>query len=867
MRKRSYTFVLLVLVSCASWAAESINPVITPALFRYNDEVTVVYDVTNTPLANLPNAWAWVWIPGTSIDAKYNINPASNNTSLTNNAKFTKSVVSGKTLFTLTFVPSDFFATDISSQTKMGILLKGNDWSNGQTTDYIADFWDGSFQIKLTSPTQRPLFVSTGDNISVEAETPVTANFDFFVNDVLIEEQDNVTTFSYNHMVTETTGYATIKLVAESGGNTEEEIFQYIISASSPAVTRPAGIIPGINYQNGDATKATLCLWAPGKSSVYVLGDFSDWDVLPSNIMNKDGEYFWLEITGLASGTEYGFQYLIDESVYVGDPYADKILDPDDQYIPSAVYPGLKPYPQKALSSNWYFNRISVLQTGQADYTWQVTNFEKPVKENLVVYELLIRDFFASGDRSYDNLIDTISYFKRLGVNAIELMPIMEFNGNESWGYNPTFMFAPDKYYGPKNKLKAFIDACHKEGIAVIFDIAMNHQDIPNAYVMMDFDFTTMKPTANNKWFNVDARHPYSVFYDMNHESPYTQAYLDTINYYWLHEFKVDGYRFDLSKGFTQKMNTDVGAWSAYDASRVNILKRMADKIWEHAPDTYIILEHFAANEEEKELVEYRAGEGKGMMVWGNLNYAYNQNTMGYTDGSDISWVYHGTRGWTVPHVVGYMESHDEERNMYRNITYGNASGGYTVKDVNTAINRVKAAETIFYTIPGPKMLWQFGELGYDQSINRCEDGSINENCRISPKPVKWEYLDNVNRHKLYEHTADLIRLRNTYNVFTNGEATLSAGTSLNKQLTLKNNPYTSTPADASQMNVEVVVNFNLTQQSVIVEFPHTGTWFDYYSFGAPYEVTATSMVVSLDAGEYKLFTDVQIENPLVTGT
>ena len=868
MKGKIYGIILFLVLPIISWAADPINPTITPALFRFNDQITVVYDVTGTPLANLANAWAWVWIPGTTIDAKYNVNPASNNTALTDNAKFVKSTDNGKTFFTLVFKPSDFFATDISTQTKMGILLKGNDWSNGQTTDFLVDFWDGSFQIKLTAPTQRPLFVENADEISIDAETPIAADYSLYLNDVLIDEVDDVTTYSYSHTVTETSGYSTIKLVAEDGSNSDEATFQYIISGNSPNVARPSGIIPGINYHDGENTKVTLCLWAPGKSSVYLLGDFSDWDVLPANLMSKDGEYFWIEVSGLTSGVEYGFKYLVDEAIYIADPYADKVLDPEDQHIPLAVYPDLKTYPQKALHQSWYFNRISVFQTGQTEYAWQVTDFERPAKEKLVVYELLLRDFFADGDRSYDNLMDTISYFKRLGVNAIELMPIMEFNGNEGWGYNPTFMFAPDKYYGTKNQLKAFIDACHQEGIAVIFDIAMNHQDIPNAYLMMDFDFGTMKPTANNKWFNTDAKHPFNVFSDMNHESTYTQAYVDTVNYYWLNEYKIDGFRFDLSKGFTQTNNpSNVGAWSSYDASRIVILKRMANEIWEHTPNAYVILEHFAANDEEKELVEYRSDEGKGMMVWGNLTHAYNQNTMGYAQDSDISWIYYGSRGWSVPNVVGYMESHDEERNMFKNITFGNVSGSYSTKDISTALDRVKAAEVIFYTIPGPKMLWQFGELGYDLSINRCEDGTISDDCRLSPKPIKWDYLNDPEREKLFEHTADLIRLRNTYSVFTDGDAILTGGASLNKQLTLKNRPYTSTPSTADQMNAQIVVNFNLNEQSLVVEFPHTGTWYDYYAFGAPFEVSSASMAITLEAGEYKLFTDVPIENPLVTGT
>jgi 1,4-alpha-glucan branching enzyme len=223
--------------------------------------------------------------------------------------------------------------------------------------------------------------------------------------------------------------------------------------------------------------------------------------------------------------------------------------------------------------------------------------------------------------------------------------------------------------------------------------MTMNHQDAPGSYVLMDFDFGTFKPTANNKWFNTDARHPFNVFFDMNHESSYTKIYLDTVNHYWLNEYKVDGFRFDLSKGFTQTNNpNNVSAWGAYDASRITILKRMADKIWSHSPNAFIILEHFGGNAEEKELSEYRAGEGKGMMLWGNVNYAFSQSTMGYSTDSDFGSYYHSSRGWTFPHLVGYMESHDEERMMFRNINFGNSSSLHNTANVSIALARMKAA-------------------------------------------------------------------------------------------------------------------------------------------------------------------------------
>jgi 1,4-alpha-glucan branching enzyme len=863
--KRIFFVLTFSLIGLCSFGQKvALDPTITPSLFRHDTQITVVYDVTGTSLATLSAAYIWVWVPGKNIDAKYNVNPASSDVTKTNNARFTKTISEGRTLFTITFKPSDFFASDISNETTIGMLLKGNDWPNGQTTDYLAGIWDGSFQVKLNSPEQRPLFVATNDEINIVAETPVAANFDLYINDVLADEQDGVSVYTYAHTVAETTGGATVKIVATQGANASEISFQYIVSAPSPVAVRPVGIIPGINYQD-DKTKATLCLWAPGKSSAYVLGDFTDWDVLPEYIMKKDGEYFWLEIGNLTEMQEYAFQYLVDESIFIADPYSDMILDPDDQYIPESVYPNLKPFPEKALKDEWYFNRLSVLQTGQPAFTAEA--FTKPPKEELVVYELLIRDFFGNGDRSFQNLIDTLSYLKRLGVNAVELMPIMEFNGNESWGYNPTFMFAPDKYYGPKEKLREFVSAAHQEGIAVILDIALNHQDIPNSYLMLDFNFSTFTPEADNKWFNITATHPFSVFFDMNHESAYTKKYIDTINYHWINHYNVDGFRFDLSKGFTQTNNpNNVEAWSNYDASRIAILKRMADKIWSYKPDAYVILEHLSVNSEEKELAEYRAAEGKGMMLWGKMTDQYNEATMGHGGNSNISPVYHGTRGWSKPRLIGYMESHDEERLMNKNLLYGNESGSYHVKDTATALLRQAAAAVAFYTVPGPKMLWQFGELGYGYSINHCPDGTVNNDCRISPKPVRWDYKDDEARDFLFRVTSDVIRLKTTYDVFSSGSAVITNDSELVKQILLKNDPYTATPASSDEMNAVVVSNFDVSSRNVSVTFPHGGTWYRYFQ-GDEVEVTGTSLSTSMAPGEYEIFTDFAIEASVITNT
>jgi len=843
--KNPYSYFLIfffsLLFSTVAAQKQDIKPSISPAIFTYETEITVTYDATGTPLANLATAWIWVWIPDTSIDAKYNVNPASNNPTLSDNAKFTKTVADGKTTFTIKFVPKDFFGSDISNQRKLGMLLKGNDWANGQTTDYISNIAENKFSTLLVKPTSIPVFLNTNATLDIEALSSESATFRLTINGSQIDEKTGISSYIYSHVATETSGIieCSLKVISTAAAEDTTMAFSYIIRSATTELPRPAGIIPGINYHTGDATKATLCLLAPDKSSVFVLGDFNNYTISPDYQMYSDGEYFWREISGLTPGTEYAFQYLVDETIYVADPFADKILDPDDQYIPATIYPNLKPYPQKAKRSKWYQNRLGIIQTGKTPFAWKNDTYPKPEKENLIVYELLIRDFFDANNRSYNKLIDTLSYLKNLGINAVELMPVQEFQGNSSWGYNPTFMFAPDKAYGTAQKLKEFIDTAHGQGIAVIMDVVFNHQDIPNTYAAMYFDFTdgVFKPTADNPWFNVNATHPFSVFFDMNHESDYTKQYMDTTLHYWIHEYHIDGYRFDLSKGFTQiNSGSDVGKWGQKDQSRINLITRMADKVWSHSPDTWLILEHFADNSEETILANY------GLMLWGNMHGAYKETILGYHENnkSNLRWGYAPYRGWTDLNLVTYMESHDEERQMYEASLYGNASQGYSVKDKTTALNRVKAASAFLYTVPGPKLFWQFGELGYDISIE--------ENGRTGEKPLKWEYYSDAERKKLHDLTAELLRFRTTNKIFSDGQFLWTPEGEI-KRIVMGDD----------DMKMVIIGNFGVVDHMIAGNFPEPGEWFDFFS-GSSFNVANTGMEMPFEPGEFHIYTTKKIE-------
>lgn len=145
-----------------------------------------------------------------------------------------------------------------------------------------------------------------------------------------------------------------------------------------------------INYLS--ETSVALVLQAPGKRNVFVLGDFNDWELQEAYHMKKtpDGEYFWLQIDDLNSGEEYIFQYLVDGQIRIGDPYADKTSDPhhDAEIIDQGRYPGLKPYPTGKTDFQATF-----LQTAQEPYYWKYNEYNNPTTEELVIYELLVRDF------------------------------------------------------------------------------------------------------------------------------------------------------------------------------------------------------------------------------------------------------------------------------------------------------------------------------------------------------------------------------------------------------------------------------------------------------------------------------------------
>ena len=699
-----------------------------------------------------------------------------------------------------------------------------------------------------------------------------------------------------------------------------------------PLVTKklPEGVKHGINYNtDGSVTFVFYDKDTDGKSHkyCYIVGDWNEWTRKTEGAMYYDGSQgcWWITLDGFDADKEYRFQYRLGNTsgtdTYVSDPYTEIVYDQwNDQYIA-----GVPAFPEGAKQL------VSAFQINKPEYAWKHKDFKVEDKNDLVIYEMLFRDFTTSQD--IEGAMAQLDYIENLGVNAIELMPVQEFDGNLSWGYNPNHWFALDKYYGTREEYKAFIDECHARGIAVIIDVVYNHATGSHPWAKMWWDGANNCTAENNPWFNVVAKHEFNVYHDMNHENDMVKEHVKRSLEHLLTEYDVDGFRFDLTKGFTQN-NTlgDVGAWGRYDQSRVDILKGYADHIWSVNENAVVIFEHLADYSEEKVLAEH------GIKLWRNMNGTYRSAVSGGSGDFSGSYEKNLYGGW-----VSYMESHDEERLCYgagadassvtwgicgtltnwssditmaadgaffsaKGVTfkaddmfkirkvgewndafnYGASTKGYKLPlnteykltlgsgsqdmavpaagtydvyfslaaekvwlmeagkrpadpsvtpgggaaedPLTVAMRRAGASAAFFLTVPGPKMIWQFGEIGYDYSIDY--------NDRTGEKPVVTEqYMAVPARKALYDTYASLLKFRRENPRFFDSDASFTwTPTGTLKKIT----------CTVDGKSFHVVGNFAKNQTSYTVP---SGTWTDYINGGT------VSGSITLKEGEFRLLT------------
>jgi len=813
-----------------------------PPFPSIDDQVTLHYDATEgngelqgtipvyihtgliTSQSSTPNDWQYVNMPWASTDPQWVMD------------------YEGTDLWSYDFggqTLADFYGVGAGVEAEQLAMVFRN--GSGSLVGRSADGSDiflplsgGGFEAVFLQPQESSTLAVAGNPVLLSASATETSDLTFTLDGEVLTEAAEATQLDFEFTPTEDGTY-TIVFTADNGIDIATAEVDLIVLPDSPAVAEaPAGTVDGLN-PSADGSSIVLQLFAPGKSHAFFIGDLTEWAIDEDFMMNvtPDGQRFWIELTDINPNQEYRYQYhVLPNDDRYPDPYAEKQLDYwNDPWIPESTYPFLIDFPVGQTNQA----PVSVFQTGGPQYEWTDGDFERPAQENLVIYELLVRDF--SEDRTFQFILDTLDYLSSLNITALELMPINEFNGNDSWGYNPSFYFAVDKAYGPKNSFKELVDACHERGIAVILDMVMNHSDWPNPQILMWWQGNA--PSQNNPFFNVEPPdNSFSFFFDYDHQAQPTQEFTKRIMDFWREEFHVDGFRWDLSQGFTWN---DTGG--GYDQDRIDLWADYGNHVWSQDPSFYMILEHWTDNQEEKVLSDM------GFMTWANVTHDYQEAAMGYS--SNLSWASWQVRGWNHPRSVSYMESHDEERLMYKNLEFGNSSGGYDASDLETALARMELAACFNIPLPGPKLIWQFGELGYDYSINTCSDGvTVSEDCRVDAKPVRWDYRDAAARYRVYQVMAALSGLKRDHAVFQTTDFNWDAW-GYGKRLHL----------NGSDMNVVVAGNFQVTDLSMTPGFQHTGTWYDYFT-GESIEVTDLAATMEFAPGEYHLWTDVVLETP-----
>jgi len=833
----------VLVLTLLAWTTQAQVVTTQPVFFSETTPVTITFDASkgNGALNNFGGD-VYIWTGTvTNLSATNTTwrNVKSPNFGQADPAALMTRDASNPNLYRITFTPRTYYPVPANETIlRLGMIFKNASGSvvgrAADGGDIFVDVYQGGPAVRISNPARsaNPQFVAPNVALPVTGESAQGANLVLTLNGTTVAQATNATTISGSVTPTQA-GRNVLRLTATSGATTVSDSVILIVRPTVNVAALPAGAHEGVTYLAG-GTSVILALTAPNKQFVYAVGEFNNFQPTTAAYMNKtpDGNLWWVQLNGLTPGQEYAYQYLVDGTIRVADPYTEKVLDPNnDRFIPAVTYPGLR-YPAGQTGI------MATFQTNQPAYQWQVNNFVRPAKSNLVIYELHLRDFLARHD--FQTLRDTLRYIQRLGVNCIELMPVNEFEGNDSWGYNPSFYFAPDKYYGTKDAFKQLIDEAHRRGIAVVMDMVLNHSFGQSPMVQMYSDGGG--PTADNPWFNRNATHPYNVGYDFNHESPFTRRFSKNVMDFWVNEYRIDGYRFDLSKGFTQvNSGNNVGLWGQYDQSRINIWLDYYNHMQATRSGTYTILEHFADNSEETVLAN------AGMMLWGNAAGSYAAAAQGRN--ANFANLYHVNRGWQQPGLVGYMESHDEERSTVNGLTgglsYTNPAGfTYDTRNLHIQLQRQALNAAFFLTIPGPKMIWEFGELGYDVSIN--------QNGRTGAKPILWNYYtDSLERRQLHDVYANLAALRRQ-SAFSTGQFTSNMG-SIIKSLHI---------TDPS-LNVTVVGNFDLATSPVDPEFQHTGKWYNYLS-GDSITVTNVNAPISLGASEYKVYTDRRIRRTIL---
>lgn len=542
---------------------------------------------------------------------------------------------------------------------------------------------------------------------------------------------------------------------------------------------RPAGAAPGAGVMADQDVCFTL--YAPGKHYVTLLGDFNGWDP-KADVMNLDPDGTWWLKKNLAPG-RHEYQYLVDGSRRLGDPYAHDITWQDEN--------GHEDYRAE--------NARAVLEVGAPPFAWQCNTVTRPPAGRLVVYEFHVQDF--SLEQGFTGVMTCLDYVRDLGANAIEMLPVTEFPGGVSWGYNPAFHLAPESTFGTPAELKQLVDAAHARGLAVIGDLVLNHMDWNSALFQLyesDYDASPyFWLFLGDNW----------GFPDLEQESPAFKEYAAEVIRHWLLEYRMDGVRYDATRWVGWHGYNDWGAaWFAYAA-------RQAD------PHSIQIAEHLPSD-------PFLTRNTEMDMAWDSefrwrIRDMLNRASL---DREGFERVMDARRSGFDSNLqrLAYTESHDEER-VWRDL----AENGFATNEI---LRRAEAAVVLTLTAPGPAMIYAGQEFG--ESTRKI----------LWLNPLHWSNLEQPEYARLFQSTRRLLHWRAQHPVWETEDIAFLP-TPEQPEVAVyqrQNGPHT----------VWAAVNFGRAGAAVSFTPPQEGAWWDVLEDRALNVSTGAATRVELEPGQ-----------------
>lgn len=535
-------------------------------------------------------------------------------------------------------------------------------------------------------------------------------------------------------------------------------------------------------------TSIELTLFAPNNLAAALTGSFSDWADIPMK-KGKDGN-FRVKVD-LADG-EHHYRFHIQSKswfhdlnqwVMVIDPYATRIA-PDGE------------------------SAVLTVRNGERvvdPYVWRNDLHPLPADRELIIYEIHIGDFsgreanpFRRGN--FDDVAEKLDYLSDLGVNAIELMPVMERQGEHGWGYNTKYLMAPEAAYGSPDRLKFLIDECHGRGIRVILDGVFNHSASKAPLTQIDHDY----------WYHHEPKDP-----EMNWGPEFNYDFTDThLNLrparrfvgdavrFWIREYHIDGFRFDAAK---QIDNIDFLHWI------VGEVREAAEGKFFYNVAEYIPLDPALCDP-----------DGPMDGCWNeSFRAIVNETLLGEVDFERLKNVIDSRRtGYgEAKCVVNYLGSHDQERL----VTLLKQKG---LTD-EAAFRRVRLGMAILLTSMGIPMLWMGDEFGFNSPKTE------------EPNLIDWGLLSETENRHLHEYQKSLIRLRNATPALRSDNVHFSYQDLENKVLAYQR-------WSTKEGRITVVLNFHETPLKLyrVSGFPEDGIWREW---SGAFEVKVVDGVAALD--------------------